>query len=103
MSCSKRAIWAGSTCGAGFETCKGCGRLIVDAPFATAFTLGAQMLHNRAEEIAKKTPFLAIELVEQRGHLLRLPSAHSRLTDAHGSNSFVPLGRCHFFGRRASG
>jgi len=29
------------------------GRLVVDAPFAAAFTFGTQVLHDRAEEIAR--------------------------------------------------
>ena len=88
---------------AGFQTRQGCGRLVVDAPFAAAFTLGAQVLHHWAKEIAKPTPLFAIEIVQLRGHLLRLPAGRSRLTAAHGSNSFAPLARCRFFGRHASG
>ena len=36
---------------AGFQTRKGCGWLVVDAPFAAAFALCAQVLHNGAEEL----------------------------------------------------
>ena len=36
-----------------FEPLKGCGRLIVDAPFAAAFQLGVQVFHDRAKEVAK--------------------------------------------------
>src|SRR5439155_19936805 len=38
---------------AGFQTRQRCGRLVVDAPFAAAFTFGTQVLHDRAEQIAK--------------------------------------------------
>ena len=53
---------------AGLQKRKGCGRLVVDALFAAAFTLGAQMFHHRAKEIAKGTRLFEIEIVQLRGH-----------------------------------
>src|SRR5207253_9968210 len=37
--------------------------------FAAAFYLGGQLLHDRAKEVAKPAPFLAVEIVEQFGHV----------------------------------
>src|SRR6266540_3694252 len=61
--------------GTDFEPGKRGGRLVIDAPFAAACALGAQMLHDRTKKVAKKTPFFAIQLVEQLGDVLSFQSA----------------------------
>ena len=41
---------------ADFETLKGRGGRIVNAPLAAAFHFGTQMLHRRAKEVAETPP-----------------------------------------------
>ena len=53
-----------SNCAAGFEPFKGGGRFVIDAPFAAAFDLSAQVFHYRTEEIAKPAPLFAVEGIE---------------------------------------
>ena len=52
---------------ASLESLGRCGRLVVDAFFAAADDLGAQLLHHRAEEVAQPAQLVAVKVIEQSG------------------------------------